>query len=629
LLFILPVGADPVPAQDAPAQWGSLSSFERIPILFGGRVMPIDSYARNVLLQFSGRRTLGRKPSAPASAWLAQTFFAPEQATSHPIFLINHPDVAQALGLEPEEKRRYALDQLHPALDKLETLAGAARALEEDARSPVETEILRLYQNVGYFSQLLRCFQFALPIPGLRIQDDVLRKRLNLPEGREITYLDLFQRADVLQDLLTGTLETEPSDWTPTEQQAFRLSSILYHGARGNRNLEVTMVPADPHGQQLWMSPWDALSLDPRDTGLRNALISWGRMANAYRSGRQTDFDQAAGAYRQFAESRIKDDRARSHLDVEVAYNRYALFSRAGWLYGFAFLVSFLGFVTERRWLSLAGAGLAALGLGPHCAGIVMRMMIMGRPPVTNLYATFLFVGAVCVGLGLLVEALQRNGLGQVAASFSGLSLLLVAERFFDDGDTLHRVVAVLDSNFWLSTHVITITIGYAGCVVAGFIGHIYLLQTAFAPADTGRRAASYRAMIGLLAFGLTFSFLGTMLGGVWADHSWGRFWGWDPKENGALLIVLWCAILFHARLGRLIGDVGMAAGCVIGVVVVLMAWLGVNLLSVGLHSYGFTSGWAGGFFAAVAFEVVFVTVLGPLSHRSLQRTSMVGTPVA
>ncbi len=118
------------------------------------------------------------------------------------------------------------------------------------------------------------------------------------------------------------------------------------------------------------------------------------------------------------------------------------------------------------------------------------------------------------------------------------------------------------------------------------------------------------------------------MLGGVWADQSWGRFWGWDPKENGALLIVLWCAILFHARLSNMMGDIGMAAGSVLGIIVVLFAWVGVNLLGVGLHSYGFTSGVATGLFAYSLGQVAFLLAAVPWARRrlaSVQNATAVG----
>jgi ABC-type transport system involved in cytochrome c biogenesis permease subunit len=313
---------------------------------------------------------------------------------------------------------------------------------------------------------------------------------------------------------------------------------------------------------------------------------------------------------------RAHDSRGIRHLNTEVMYNRYDLFYRAKIFYGLAFLAGLTGILTNWKWMRYAGVALTVAGAVPHLVNMIWRMMIMGRPPMTNLYATFIFVGIIVALLGLIVEWFQRNNLGTVLASFSGLALLMVAARFVPQGDTMAVVVAVLDSNFWLATHVVTITIGYAGCVAAGVAGHVYLLQAIFKPEGHPSLRASMKAIYGLLAFGLIFSFLGTMLGGVWADQSWGRFWGWDPKENGALLIVLWCALLFHARLGGMIGPVGMAAGSIFGVIIVIFAWLGVNLLGVGLHSYGFTSGLARGMWTSIAIEVLFMAVTVPLALR-------------
>jgi hypothetical protein len=84
------------------------------------------------------------------------------------------------------------------------------------------------------------------------------------------------------------------------------------------------------------------------------------------------------------------------------------------------------------------------------------------------------------------------------------------------------------------------------------------------------------------------FSFTGTVLGGIWADQSWGRFWGWDPKENGALLIVIWNALILHARWGGLVRERGLMNLAVFGNIVTSFSWFGVNMLGIGLHSYGF-----------------------------------------
>jgi ABC-type transport system involved in cytochrome c biogenesis permease subunit len=328
------------------------------------------------------------------------------------------------------------------------------------------------------------------------------------------------------------------------------------------------------------------------------------------------DFDLAAHSFERSVLKRAPASRSLQHIGLELTYNRFDLFYRAEIFYGFAFLASLVFMMAEKRVIRLTALALVLLAFIPHTAGLVSRMLIMGRPPVTNLYATFIFVSWICVALGLVLEGFQRNALGLLLSSVAGLVLLMVSGRFSAQGDTLGVMIAVLDSNFWLSTHVVSITIGYAGCVAAGVAGHIYLLKALRHEPDSPALKSAARAVYGLLAFGLIFSFLGTMLGGVWADQSWGRFWGWDPKENGALLIVLWCSLLFHARISKMIGPRGMAAGSVLGVIVVLMAWLGINLLGVGLHSYGFTSGLARGLWISVAAEILFVVLTAPFAQK-------------
>jgi ABC-type transport system involved in cytochrome c biogenesis permease subunit len=151
---------------------------------------------------------------------------------------------------------------------------------------------------------------------------------------------------------------------------------------------------------------------------------------------------------------------------------------------------------------------------------------------------------------------------------------------------------AVLDTNIWLATHVVIVTTGYAAMFLAGTLALVTLLRRAcdraFSPADL---AQSAKIIFGVICFATLFSFVGTVLGGIWADQSWGRFWGWDPKENGALLIVLWCAVLLHARVGGLLRERGLISGALIGNIVTAFSWFGVNLLGIGLHTYGFMEG--------------------------------------
>jgi ABC-type transport system involved in cytochrome c biogenesis permease subunit len=166
---------------------------------------------------------------------------------------------------------------------------------------------------------------------------------------------------------------------------------------------------------------------------------------------------------------------------------------------------------------------------------------------------------------------------------------LLIAHHLSATGDTMEMMRAVLDSNFWLATHVVAITIGYSSTYLAGMLGIAWVVRRhLLAKPDPEASKALASLAYGVIAFSLLFSFVGTVLGGIWADQSWGRFWGWDPKENGALLIVLWNALILHARWGGFVRERGIMLMAVFGNIVVSLSWFGVNMLGIGLHSYGF-----------------------------------------
>jgi len=167
---------------------------------------------------------------------------------------------------------------------------------------------------------------------------------------------------------------------------------------------------------------------------------------------------------------------------------------------------------------------------------------------------------------------------------------------------------AVLDSNFWLSTHVVTVTTGYASTFLAGFLATIYIVRGVLTRTLDRPTADSLARMVyGIVCFATLFSFVGTVLGGIWADQSWGRFWGWDPKENGALIIVLWNAVILHCRWGGLIKQRGLMCLAVFGNIVTAWSWFGTNMLGIGLHSYGFTNAAFQGLIVFVAVQLALI----------------------
>ena len=273
-----------------------------------------------------------------------------------------------------------------------------------------------------------------------------------------------------------------------------------------------------------------------------------------------------------------------------------------------AFLLGCLSFLFSSllrsdwsRTLGRTTVWLLSLTLVLHTFGLGMRMYLQGRPPVTNLYSSAVFIGWGCVLLAMFTEWLFRLGLGSITAAAIGFVTLIVAHNLGADGDTMEMMQAVLDSNFWLATHVVAVSIGYAATFLAGFLAIAFILLGVFTSAlKTDLFKAMGRMVYGVVCFAALLSFIGTVLGGIWADQSWGRFWGWDPKENGAVLIVLMNMLILHARWGGMIRERGMMVLAVAGNIVTSWSWFGTNMLGVGLHSYGFME-------SAVFWLLVFV----------------------
>ncbi len=284
----------------------------------------------------------------------------------------------------------------------------------------------------------------------------------------------------------------------------------------------------------------------------------------------------------------------------EAWFNGFNPTDLAKWMYVLATVLCFTSFLVWHaplnRFVSWMLLGIFLL----HTFALASRIYLTGRPPVVNLYSSAVFIGWACVIAGLGLESLFRLGIGNLVAAASGALTLMVAYGL-DSGDTMHVLQAVLDTQFWLSTHVITVTLGYGATFLAGMLGTCAIVQRLWSRWAGGgpgtderdRRIQDrlFRMTYGVVCFALFFSFIGTVLGGLWADDSWGRFWGWDPKENGALMIVLWNAAVLHARWDRWIGPRGFALFAIGGNIITAWSWFGTNQLGIGLHSYGFTSG--------------------------------------
>ncbi len=288
----------------------------------------------------------------------------------------------------------------------------------------------------------------------------------------------------------------------------------------------------------------------------------------------------------------------------EEWFNRLDPFVNCMALYVIVFLLVCASWLIA-RWnapLQRAAFWLLVVAFAVHTFGLVARIYMQGRPPVTNLYSSAVFIGWGAVLFCLLQERIFRNGVGSLGASIIAFPTLVIAHYLSGSGDTMQMLQAVLDTNIWLATHVVVVTLGYAATFLAGSFAIVYVVGAFIArgPEGDAFRKSLVKMTYAAICFAMLFSFVGTVLGGIWADQSWGRFWGWDPKENGAVLIVLWNAIVLHARFGGIVRERGMMLMAIAGNIVTSWSWFGTNMMGVGLHSYGFMQ-------AAVTVLSIFV----------------------
>ena len=378
--------------------------------------------------------------------------------------------------------------------------------------------------------------------------------------------------------------------------------------------LETPLIvpPQNPPGD--WKTVGTILLEAAKGGKISPAVENYAAMANAFKNGDVAGFNSALADYRA---SLIPDfSRVMAKSRAEVFFNQMQPFYNAMVIYVLAGLLAIFSWFNLSETLRRSAVWLIALAFAIHTTGLIYRIVLQGRPPVTNLYSSAIFIGWGAVILGIILEKFYKNGIGAVVSAGMGFITLIIAQNLALDGDTMEMMRAVLDTNFWLATHVVAVTTGYASTFVAGFLALIYIVRGVFTKTldeATGKSLA--RMIYGIVCFATLFSFVGTVLGGIWADQSWGRFWGWDPKENGALIIVLWNALILHLRWGGMIRERGLAVCAVGGNIVTSWSFFGVNMLGIGLHSYGFTDAAFKWLMLFVGSQIAFI-ILGSLPSK-------------
>lgn len=563
-------------AADSPRMDGSV--WQDLPVQNGGRRKPLDTLSWETMRLICNRGSVGDPESgerlAPVTWYLTMLFDWKGW---------DHPDRDQLLLVTDWSPHYF---HLHEA-DKW------------DNAPLLRIDFLELRTKLGLEPDQKHITPAALA--KATIDDPRTARRMPFPAwGDEL--LKLRGQEKPLSELEKKGLELADHLWA-------------YQNHRMGRGLEV--VPIAGNEARQWMSVGHLLLThfdgDNDPTGnYRQAQQLLLQARQAYHSGDAAALSAAAvnlkNVLRDFG-PQVGDYPSGAAMKVEVAYNHWAPF-RFAWIF---VLMACLGMLLHlgSRWRAfyVGALGFYGLGLLGLLIGFGMRMAISGRPPVTNMYESVIYVGGGVAVFGLIFELIYRKKYILTAAAAVSTVALMLADNCPTILDpSVRPLEPVLRSNFWLVTHVMTITLSYAAFALALGIANItlgyYLVRSSQRDVISALSRFTYKA----LQVGILLLAAGVILGGVWADYSWGRFWGWDPKEVWALVALLGYLAVLHARFAGWVGHRGLAALSVICFSLVVMAWYGVNfVLGAGLHSYGFGGGGQAYVYSAIVLQLAFV----------------------
>ncbi len=569
-----PAGARGLPPLDA---------LGRVAVLSDGRLMPLETYARLTLRELSG--SAGLKGES-ALSWMARVLFAPDTALADPVFAVRRRETPGRLRLDGVSAGRVSFDQLEPAEARLQELAGRLSSRKDP--QPADEEILSLMSRMALFTRLVASADYLRPHADFTVPAGPVSARLGLSPGRHS-----LREVAAVSDRLAG-----PWDERVDAAAARRLRNALARWADDYSAVVPAIIPL-PAG---WTNPVAALASGADDSGASAAL---GRAADAYAAG---DWRAMRGALSELDASVTRAaggaDRLRA-VRLELLYDRLRPFAVGIVMHCLGLLLLAAG--DRQRRAKLISLSALALGLLAFSVGLVLQVLITARVPAATLAQTFVLAAWALSLAGLAAYVARRRRAALAVGCGAALLLAVVGRVLAASGDEFAVLPAALDTNLWLAAHAGLMSLGYAASLAAAALGHAWLARRWLRPDDVAGLDRLHAALRAALGPALLLTVAGTFAGAAWADIAWGRFWDWDPKENGALIVILWIAAILHSSRARLFRPAVTAGAAAALSLAVMFSWIGVNLMRVGLHSYGFLPGGGAAVAVACALEVAFL----------------------
>lgn len=509
-------------------------NFYSIPVLHDGRIKPLGTlidYEYKTILKIDGKNNV---------VSFAKLLFNPKEFLYEKTFEIKDYNIKTNLGLS--DKNIFNTFELLESFKKNSDLITSLLKVDFSLLNAAQKKILSIYSDISLILELSKCMDLIILNKNMSEKfNGVIKNKYEF-----ITKMNI--KSENINDfIISYNLDfnlflTENDTWV--DLNTFIFNKNFKENAEMNvlSRMSESFINND-------INTWDKECLEFKK-------ITFGKFSNLH-----SFFVTAETFYTSF----------------KPIFNGCIFF-----LFSF-FLILFLG---KNNFVINVSRILFLFGFLMLFFDLFFRIILTQKSPVTSLHESLIFVNFIFTLFFLVYFFKYKDYKNFLISAFVSFLLSLISIKLSEESN-IKSVVAVLNTNFWLVVHVLTISVGYGLCLVSGFLSHFYLYQN-LNKKHLSFKINLYNYIFYITLLALFFSFVGTLLGGIWADQSWGRFWGWDPKENGALLIVLWLTLIFHAKYSNLISEINFVIGVVLNLIILSLAWFGVNLLSVGLHSYGF-----------------------------------------
>ncbi|GEM_PF-125772 len=458
----------------------------------------------------------------------------------------------------------------------------------------------------------------------IRVDSQLLKQRMDVPVEQRRFSFDAIMRNMPFQTLVEQAIarDGDGKELTPLEQDAIGLYGKIDLAASLMDGRALTLVPGD-NAMAAWASP-STLSGATRPEHQR-IFAGFVQLAASYQQGQAAEFGAAAdGLTRALRAADLAGVYPSADtIGTELTYNSINAFGKSWGLYLLSFVILIVASATRTKGPYYAGLLAIAVGFIYHTVGISLRWMIAGRAPVSDMYESLVFMGWGVAAIGLVLEFVYRKGYFAMCAGLMGFIVLAFSENLPLDS-SINPLVPVLANTSWLTIHVMTIMLSYSAFALAMVMAHVTLVMQLYRPGKTESLRSVSSLLYKTLQVGLLFLAAGICFGAVWANESWGRYWGWDPKETWSLITFFIYLALVHGRFAGWLHNFGLSVSAIGSFLSVLMTYYGVNfVLGAGLHSYGFASGGSQWVMLYIGIELAIIAFATLRYRKALETTTM------